>query len=765
MQDIIGRVNEIKVKKSIGADITHEHDFPWLGAIDRSDESINSALQRLENPLMRIKEEMFWFWISTDADSEALNRLAHGKRQAAHELWKENINEYESASVKKITAFFNQTILAHSSALIKEVETKGSKELDSDLHWKNWTFIIQKFMQLHSSDIFWSAISDRAKRINDPRLSARKIEEIKENFIEELAGINFKCISRALAVKDLPRAAHHIALLKTLKLPKDYFKASINSVLANHTESINHQCIALEKDADKLVEENSSSPLIQRYEVFLQTVQPLIVEADLVDDTLVSDYALSRDLVAAALRDVSIKLHNKFEEFEKSHEVMQKAILYVTSEYKKDQFRKDEGLLKSHAEEAKSINYEDKIGFKKISVSKEKIIFGNKTFLTKEIQAMRYGIYTHSTNGIKDSQSYKIWLWDGKSVMEIECASGLGAWSDKAGKKFNAILESLYQTVQMRLITKMIDDFEKTGSTSLGGIIIDYTGWHRNFSYDPVSKGLISLTAKVFKTKDVGTKEDQKKNLSWNDYGGYNKADGNIYIFREENKKKENWTSLSVRDDWNAVNLSIFLDYLHKDGKLWRIIKTKPFEKKAERTTEPAPIAESKKQTNEVRPTPPSSSGESNFLRKIPWWVWLLGGIYLWVFLVDWGGSSSTTPDSYKPTSQSLTRLKNRMANLKTQVEQKEPTLRSMQSEVETAEKQLTHYRNSIEQIESEYNSDNIPTDIERHYDSIINAHNVLLEKYNQLLEVYNTLHAAYKVDIQQYNDLVEKYNERVRND
>ena len=444
---------------------------------------------------------------------------------------------------------------------------------------------------------------------------------------------------------------------------------------------------------------------------------------------------------------------------------MQKGIEFVTSDYKKDQFRKDETVLKSHVDEAKSLNYEDKIGSTKISLSKEKIIFGNKTLLTKDIQAIRYGIYVHSTNGIKDSQSYKIWLWDGKSTTEIECAKGLGAWSDKAEKKYHAILGSLYQTVQSPLITKMIDEFEKNGSVALGGIVIDYTGWHRSFSYDPISKGVISLSSKIFKTRDADTLEDLKKNLSWTDYGGYNRGNGQIFIFREVNKKNEMWTTFNVRDDWNAVNLIIFLDYLHKDGKLWRIIKTKPFEKN-EKLDHPA--AEPSEQKNKSVTLGVSLGRELfSFLKQIPWWVWLLGGIFLYSSLSSSGGSSSTssgTSKSYQSTSAPIATNRNQITNLKSEIAQKEQTLLSMRTESETEEKQLAEYQNSIKRIESTYTSANIPTNTQVYYDNIINMHNALLEKYNQLIATYNQLHDSYKEDIKKYNNLVDEYNQRARN-
>jgi len=54
MHEIMKRVNEIKVKISLGMEIVYEYDFPWMGKLDRNEHSVINALQRLENPISRL---------------------------------------------------------------------------------------------------------------------------------------------------------------------------------------------------------------------------------------------------------------------------------------------------------------------------------------------------------------------------------------------------------------------------------------------------------------------------------------------------------------------------------------------------------------------------------------------------------------------------------------------------------------------------------------------------------------------------------------
>src|SRR3990167_2933304 len=81
MNDIMQRVNEIKVKESLGMPATYDYDFPWMGPVDRSAQGARSALQRLEIPVARLKEEMCWFWFDTEKDKQAIEHLVAGNRQ------------------------------------------------------------------------------------------------------------------------------------------------------------------------------------------------------------------------------------------------------------------------------------------------------------------------------------------------------------------------------------------------------------------------------------------------------------------------------------------------------------------------------------------------------------------------------------------------------------------------------------------------------------------------------------------------------------
>jgi hypothetical protein len=59
-------------------------------------------------------------------------------------------------------------------------------------------------------------------------------------------------------------------------------------------------------------------------------------------------------------------------------------------------------------------------------VTDNEVAFGAQEMKCDDVIAIRYGVYKHYINGIRDSQSYAIWLTDGRSTISVECAKGPG---------------------------------------------------------------------------------------------------------------------------------------------------------------------------------------------------------------------------------------------------------------------------------------------------------------------------------------------------
>jgi len=407
MKDIMQRVNEVKVKKSLGVEVSYDFDFPWMGSIDRSEQNVINALQRLENSIFRLKEEIFWFWIETDTDREALECLVKKDRQGAHDLWKELIAS-NIPEEKKISAYANQIILAHSSVVGKEMvlsyrdepfeqttmllcpkcnlefkdnyrfciycgdklKIKDKNDAISkrnvrltDAHWTNWRFAINRILLVSSQEAFWTMVRKKAKRINDPRLSEAKLTEIRGSFLQDVTAPNLTFIAQSLASKDYERTGKHSSLLNGSSLPSETLRDGFNRVLSSRVALINRHCKNADKEIAALKKRTKRSieSMVNIYTKLEKDVSETVKAGNMVDINCVSDFGLARDTLSGSIRNIAIVLNNRLIAegetmsfatkkwaYKKAFEMIKKSLRYAASQYTKENYRKDEDLIRAN---------------------------------------------------------------------------------------------------------------------------------------------------------------------------------------------------------------------------------------------------------------------------------------------------------------------------------------------------------------------------------------------------------------------------------
>lgn len=404
IKEIMQRVNEIKVKRSLSLDIAYDFDFSWIGEIDRSEHNVINSLQRLENPVSRLKEEMFWFWNDTDIDREAIDHLIKGDRQAAHVLWK-RFTASDHPDETTISAFVNQMVLSHSSVIGKELTIRyngqgdhvsgdckyclkcksefnreydfcihcggklilkekeaGTNMLLSDRHWTNWRFAFNRISLIASEDLFWEKIYEKAERINDPRLSSAKVDEIRDSFLCDMVNPNFRFIAQSLFNKDYERTKKHAGLLNGSSLECEILRKGFNETLSFQVTLIKRHCNNAKKEVSEFKRNNikPTQDIVSIYSRLEQNVTDSVKEGNIVDFNCLSDYGLARDGLANDVKNMAIILNNlligdktiigqnREWGFNKAHEMIKKAYEYACSQYTKEKFAKDEEVIKSN---------------------------------------------------------------------------------------------------------------------------------------------------------------------------------------------------------------------------------------------------------------------------------------------------------------------------------------------------------------------------------------------------------------------------------
>ena len=375
MHEIMKRVNEIKVKISLGMKIVYEYDFPWMGKLDRNEHSVINALQRLENPISRLKEEIFWFWFETDYDINAINYLVQNNRKSARDAWRALITE-ENPTKELMSAFMNQIIFEHSVIIGEECgeEEKNQKKKSTTLnekHWKNWKFIINRFTLLASNEVFREMVKNKAERIDDPRLSTIKVDEICDNFLQDIVEPNFAFMSHALISKDYQRVKEHSSLLcedwipNDSSIPSEVLRKGFNRVLSSQTDLLNRHAQNAAKELKRVDKGDidADKVIIDIYSKLIDNVTDIIYEGSLVDPNSISDFALAKNEIAKVIRNCAIVLNNiliadtnlpqdekenKVYKVHQAYEMIRKALEYATTTYTRQEHEKDEELLKNN---------------------------------------------------------------------------------------------------------------------------------------------------------------------------------------------------------------------------------------------------------------------------------------------------------------------------------------------------------------------------------------------------------------------------------
>src|SRR5215472_82751 len=101
-------------------------------------------------------------------------------------------------------------------------------------------------------------------------------------------------------------------------------------------------------------------------------------------------------------------------------------------------------------EEAKILASID-IGGTPLIITESYVSFGMMRLNCGEITGIRYGVYKSYVNGIRTSRSYAIWLTDGRSSVEIECATFMTG-SSTVEARYRQAINALYPTVMAGLL-------------------------------------------------------------------------------------------------------------------------------------------------------------------------------------------------------------------------------------------------------------------------------------------------------------------------
>ena len=175
--------------------------FPYLGLLRRDRDQIKKASSEVEDPRIRINSELYWpsyEYSGFDACQEFLKSgqysqlTAHCEKAVADGLaGRKNAKSVEPQLDASLGCHY-LAVFYHSAAISspRGLAPSGQKPpVDWDNAFRYW-------MLVSKDEVYWRHVVERARLLNDPRVSASYVEQLRRGLPATLLRVN---VSRAIA--------------------------------------------------------------------------------------------------------------------------------------------------------------------------------------------------------------------------------------------------------------------------------------------------------------------------------------------------------------------------------------------------------------------------------------------------------------------------------------------------------------------------------------------------------------------------------------
>lgn len=129
-RDIAKRISDLETFSELGKTKAYPHDYPILGVLDRSIESIKDAARKIEQVEGRLFHSFFWFRAGDSVDELALESLTSGNVDEAVDLWAKQLAK---KGIKKYTWRLNRGVLNFLMASRNSLDVEKMDEALEDL--------------------------------------------------------------------------------------------------------------------------------------------------------------------------------------------------------------------------------------------------------------------------------------------------------------------------------------------------------------------------------------------------------------------------------------------------------------------------------------------------------------------------------------------------------------------------------------------------------------------------------------------------------
>jgi tetratricopeptide (TPR) repeat protein len=265
-RDITKRISDLETFAELGKAKSYPHDFPGLGALDRSLEAIKDAARKIEQAEGRLFHSFFWFRLGDSVDELALDSLAAGNIDEAVELWDKQLGK---KGTKKYTWRLNRGVLRFVRA---NGRTLDKDEMDEAL--EDLGFVID------------DDLDDSIQEVLGGNESGVNRESLWRRVVDELVGV-------AQSYSTNPYGKNAVRIVESLwSFPSEARDYASSKILNPLIEEIN-QAIKVSEDlrANDDLESLKVKNRLDKVEKLIWDLKEILGEDDIRFQTVANAYA------------------------------------------------------------------------------------------------------------------------------------------------------------------------------------------------------------------------------------------------------------------------------------------------------------------------------------------------------------------------------------------------------------------------------------------------------------------------------------------
>ncbi|MCC5829130.1 MAG: hypothetical protein JJU36_06745 [Phycisphaeraceae bacterium] len=213
-KDVQRQQTRRKMQEKLGIVSVAQHNGPLTLDPPPSEEDIRAAMERLNSPIDRLLDEVFWFWPTNGdvAGDDALKALEEGNVKRAAEIWMGLAKVAGDGHI----ATHNLAVLDHMVALDYEAKltSSGLSKKEQQQLEDLWVRGFARWKEVVDGEDFWSVVKTRVRELNDTQLTTGFVRRARGTLPTALLLISAKIAYAAAERSDIATAQRHSKLLR-----------------------------------------------------------------------------------------------------------------------------------------------------------------------------------------------------------------------------------------------------------------------------------------------------------------------------------------------------------------------------------------------------------------------------------------------------------------------------------------------------------------------------------------------------------------------